>query len=349
MKIKLLVLCTMVAMASISCKKDTDGGGTTPLPDVELKSKVLLSGLILPWEILYGPDNMIWMTEKGGKISRVNPSNGQITPVLTIGDVIVKGEGGLLGMVLHPDFNTTPYVYVVYGYGNPYKNKVVRYTYGNNTLASPQVLLDQIPASSIHNGSRLLINGDKLFITTGDAADQTLPQNDNSLAGKILRINLDGSIPSDNPIANNAMWTKGHRNPQGLVMVGNKLFSAEHGPDVEDEVNIIEKGKNYGWPNIKTDIVAPIISWTPTIAPSGLTYYNSDYIPQFKNSLLVAILKDSKIVQLKLDDAQTKVQSSKDFYVKEYGRLRDFAISPEGKIYVCTSNGSDDKIVEISK
>lgn len=313
--------------------------------------------------MVYGPDHMIWFTEKAGKISRLNPQTGTIIPVFTIPDVRVNGEGGLLGMVLHPDFEGNPYVYVVYDYGTTYKGKVVRYTYVGGTLTNQIILLDQIPAASIHNGSRLLISGGKLFVSTGDASDQTTPQNINSLSGKILRINLDGTIPGDNPFANNPVWSYGHRNPQGLVQIGSKIFSSEHGPDSDDEINRIEKGRNYGWPNIKgfcnetneksfctlNNIVEPLIAWTPTIAPSGLTYYNADYIPQFKNSLLLALLKDSKLMQLKLDEAQTKIVSTQNFYVNEFGRLRAVCQSAEGKIYICTSNGSNDKIIEIGK
>ncbi|MFD2581020.1 PQQ-dependent sugar dehydrogenase [Pedobacter vanadiisoli] len=361
---KKILLCIFVVLFITTCKKSGDGGQDPGnLPDVELKAKVIASGLSLPWEIIYGPDHFIWFTEKAGKISRLNPSTGQVTPLLTISEVRINGEGGLLGMALHPDFAVNPFVYLIYGYGNTYKAKVVRYTYAGGNLTSPLVLLDQIPAASIHNGSRLLISDGKLFISTGDASDTANPQNVNSLAGKILRINLDGTIPADNPYPNNPVWSLGHRNAQGLIQVGNKIFSSEHGPDSDDEINIIEKGRNYGWPNIKgfcnesgeqsfcsaNNVAEPLINWTPTIAPSGLAYYNNDYIPQFKNSLLLAVLKGTKLMQLKLDDTQTKITATKDFYVNTYGRIRAVCQSPEGKIYICTSNGSDDKIVEIAK
>lgn len=354
-----LVFIFLLVISCSNCKKNN----LPVLPDVALKSRVVVSGLTNPWEMVYGPDNFIWFTEKSGKISRLNPETGQIIPILIISEVRSNGEGGLLGMVLHPDFTTSPYVYVAYDYGTTYKGKIVRYTHANGILISPLILLDQIPAASIHNGCRLLITENKLFITTGDASDTSTPQNINSISGKILRLNLDGSIPSDNPFPNNPVWSYGHRNAQGLVMVGSKMFSSEHGPNSDDEINIIEKGRNYGWPNIKgfcnesgetsfctiNNVVEPLINWTPTIAPSGLSYYNSDYIPQLKNSLLLALLKGSKLMQLKLDDSQTKIIGTKDFYVNEYGRLRAICQSPSGKIYICTSNGGDDKIVEISK
>lgn len=359
---KSILTCFIIVFFFAGCKKNSSNSDEN-LQEVELKTRTVTASLVNPWEMVYGPDNFIWVTEKAGKISRVDPASGQTTTLITISEVRSNGEGGLLGMVLHPDFNNNPFVYVVYCYGSNYMAKVVRYSFNNGTLINPQILIDQIPAASIHNGSRLVINNNKIFITTGDANDLSTPQNINSLAGKILRLNLDGSIPSDNPYPNNPVWSFGHRNAQGLVFVGSKLFASEHGPASDDEINLIERGKNYGWPNVAgfcnttteqafcatNNIVEPLIAWTPTIAPAGLTYYNSTYIPQFRNSLLLALLKDSKLMQLKLNDDQTKIESTTNFFVREFGRLRAVCQSPEGKIYICTSNGSADRIIEISK
>jgi glucose/arabinose dehydrogenase len=331
-----------------------------------IKDTILTSKLNHPWEILWGPDNFIWMTERSGKISRVNPATGALSPVTTITEVNAQSEGGLLGMVLHPNFSNTPQVFVAYNYmnGSTYQEKIVRYTYNGSTLTSPQIILDNIKASPIHNGCRLLITPDqKLFITTGDANDQTNPQNKSALNGKVLRLNLDGSIPADNPIAGSAIWSFGHRNPQGLVYANNILYSSEHGPSSDDEINIIEKGRNYGWPNVTgfcntmdeqsfcmpANVREPLKAWTPTIAPSGMDYYDNDQIPQWKNSLLLAVLKNSRLIQLKLNTAHTAIDSSFDFFANKYGRMRDVCISPEGKVYVCTDNGGDDKIIEVSR
>jgi aldose sugar dehydrogenase len=358
----LWLLLIVPAAASFHCKKNDNGGSPG---DVNIKDSVIVSGLTNPWEILWGPDNFIWMTQRGGQISRVNPASGAIIPVFTITEVVSNGEGGLLGMVLHPNFGTTPHVFVVYNYMNAgnYREKVVRFTYNGTTLTSPTPVIDNISASSIHNGSRLLINGDKLFITTGDASNTSLPQNAAAVNGKILRLNLDGSIPADNPVAANPYWSLGHRNPQGLVFANNKLYSSEHGPSSDDEINIIEKGRNYGWPNVPgfcdagaeqtfcsaNNVKEPIQAWTPTIATAGLDYYNHDEIPQWKNSLLLATLKDETLYQLKLDGSSSTVSSVTEFLNGDYGRLRDICISPAGKVYVCTSNGSNDKIIEIRK
>jgi len=357
---KKLVLMMGILLLGIACKKDKHNGEPNP---VALKTRVLATNLSLPWEIIYGPDGLIWFTEKAGKISRLNIESGQVSTLHSIAEVRVQGEGGLLGMALHPNFSANPYVYVVYGYGNPYQNKLVKFTYTNNSLENAETLLDHIPASGNHNGSRLLIVGNHIFITTGDATDTSTPQNVNSLAGKILRLNLDGSIPTDNPFPNNPVWSYGHRNAQGLVLVGNRLFASEHGPDSDDEINIIEKGRNYGWPNVKgkcnessettfcnqNNVAESIIEWTPTLAPSGMTYYNNDYIPQFKNSLLLAFLKGTRLMQLKLNEAQTGIVTTNDFYVGDFGRIRAVCQSPEGKVYFCTGNGTGDRIVELAK
>ncbi|TKC06119.1 PQQ-dependent sugar dehydrogenase [Pedobacter frigoris] len=360
----LLVASVALFLCLSSCKKKHSGNSGEELPDVELKTRVVTSALSHIWEMVYGPDQQLWITERLGKISRINPQSGTITPVYTISEVVANGEGGLLGMALHPQFNTTPWVFVVYNYGSPYKEKVVRFTYSGGTLTSPLVILDQIPASSIHNGSRLLITSDqKLLITTGDASVSSNAQDMNSLSGKILRINLDGSIPADNPVAGSRVWSLGHRNAQGLVEANGKLYASEHGPNNDDEVNLIAKGRNYGWPSVEgycntsgeqtfcaaNNVMEPMMAWTPTIATSGLTYYDSDFIPQWKNSLLLVSLKGARLTQLKLNQARDQVSGSKDFFLNEFGRLRAICQSPEGKIYLGSSNGNGDKIIEITK
>ena len=347
-----------------SCKKTKSDDSKEELPDVEMKARVLMGGLSHVWEMVYGPDDHLWITERSGKISRVNAETGEVTLLHTISDVVSTGEGGLLGMALHPQFNNNPWVYVVYNYGSPYREKVVRFTYSGGTLNSPLMIIDQIPAASIHNGSRLLITPDqKLLVTTGDASSASSAQNMNSLSGKILRLELNGNIPADNPIPGSAVWSSGHRNPQGLVMANGKLYSSEHGPNNDDEVNIIMKGRNYGWPNVEgvcntgaeqqfcntNNVVEPIMTWTPTVATAGLTYYNADLIPQWKNSLLLVTLKGSRLIQLKLNEAGDQITGSKDFFAGDYGRLRAICSSPDGKVYIASSGGNNDKIIEIAK
>jgi glucose/arabinose dehydrogenase len=357
----LLIIQSFVALQS--CKKSNQN--VEPPGAVEIRDSIIVQNLSNPWEILWGPDDHIWMTERAGKISRVNPSTGALIPVLTIAEVVSKGEGGLLGMVLHPNFLTTPHLFVVYNYNNGpvYREKVVRYTYNGTTLVDPVTIIDNISAANVHNGSRLLIIDNKLFITTGDAGNSRLSQNAASVNGKILRLNLDGTIPADNPVPNNPYWTLGHRNPQGLVFANNRLYSSEHGPSNDDEINIIEKGRNYGWPDVHgycagpieddfctaNNVANPIQAWTPTIATCGLDYYNSDLITQWKNSLLMATLKNARLYQMKLDETFSRITHTNEYFTNKYARIRDICISPAGKVYFCTSNLSNDKIVEISK
>lgn len=363
---KSLTLAVIAALLSFAACKKSSKIPDEVLTDATIDIQVLTQNLTHPWEIVWGPDNMIWMTERAGRISRVNPATGATTPVITIADVKSAGEGGLLGMALHPSFTANPHVFVVYNYdrSGTYMEKVVRYTYSGSILTNPTIILDNIPASNVHNGSRLVISSDlKLYITTGDAANQPSAQNLASVSGKILRLNLDGSIPSDNPIPGSPIWSFGHRNPQGLVIANGKLYSSEHGPDRDDEVNIILRNRNFGWPNVNglcdesgeqsfctaNNVAQPIMRWTPTIAVSGMDYYNNNAIPQWKNSLIMATLKDATLYQLKLNPAGDKVEETIKLFSATYGRLRDVCISPDGKVYVATSNGNNDKIIVLMR
>ena len=221
--------------------------------------KTLTNNLKTPWEILWGPDDMIWMTEREGKVSRVNPKTGEVSEIISISEVAEVGEGGLLGMAIDPDFSSNNFFYVAYNYyapGNQYREKIVRFTFNpaSGKADYPFILLDNISGASNHNGCRMIISPDKkLIFSTGDAQNTSTSQNLKSLSGKILRINLDGTIPEDNPLANSLIWTWGHRNPQGLAYSpdGKILYSSEHGPANDDEVNIIVKGGNYGWPQVE--------------------------------------------------------------------------------------------------
>ncbi len=365
---KLSTVVLVALMAFSQCKKsgNNNANNNPPPGPVTIKDSVIVQGLNYPWEILWGPDNFIWMTERGGKISRVNPATGTVSLLHTITDVVSTGEGGLLGMVLHPAFPATPYVFVAYNYtSGGYKEKVVRFTYTGTALTAQVTIIENITASSIHNGCRLLITPDlKLFITTGDAANQALPQNISSTSGKVLRLNLDGSIPADNPVGGNPYWSFGHRNPQGMAYANNILYSSEHGPSTDDEVNIIEKGRNYGWPNVPgfcdagaeqifcaaNNVKEPLKAWTPTVAVCGLDYYNNDLIPQWKNSLLMVALKEARLYQMKLNTSFTGITETNEYFINIYGRMRDICVSPGGKVYISTSNGgNNDRIIEVRK
>lgn len=369
-----LLFSTCVTVMMFSCKKDPaaappDNGNPTDSTDTTapaaLNTRVILNDLTFPWDIFYGPDDHIWMSEKGGRVSRVNPETGELIPLITIDDVLVRGEGGLLGIALSVPIDGVSYFFAAYNYqdGDDYKEKIVRYNYSQGALSQPVIIHDEVEGAGIHNGCRLVISPDgKLLATTGDASNTNLPQNFNSKNGKVLRINFDGTIPADNPDPTSSVWSIGHRNAQGLVFVHDSLYSSEHGPDSDDEVNMIHRGGNYGWPNVRgkcegdeesfcnaNNVIEPLLDWTPTIAVSGMEFYESDQIPQWKNSLLLCTLKDETLHQLKLNADGTEITGTDQFFRGDFGRLRDVCASPEGNVYVCTSNGTGDVLVEITK
>ena len=331
--------------------------------------KVLRKDLNYPWEILWGKDDHIWMTERGGRISKIDPNTGETIFSTTLTNVVTNNEGGMLGMVQHPDFLKNGLFYVVYDYrdeGN-YREKMVQMKFENNKVRVLMTLIDNIPAAAIHNGSRLWISSEpspKIFMTTGEAGTQPNAQKLNSLSGKLLRFNLDGTIPADNPFPGSPVWSYGHRNPQGLVVVNGIMYASEHGPDIEDEINIVEKKRNYGWPTVKgpcdqteekafcavNDVKEPIwSSGSSTIAVCGLDHYSNSRIPAWQNCLLMCTLKDASLRALHLSAGGRSISSQQTFFKNKFGRLRDLCISPSGKVYLCTSNGGNtDLLVEIS-
>lgn len=356
----------------LGCDSATDGSAQTP--NVELTSEVVATGLDTVWELVWGPDGFIWMTERAGRVSRVNPRSGLVTPV---GQIAVSeiGEGGLMGLALHPDFATQPWVYLAHTYNGPsgVRNRVVRARFDGTTLGAPEVLLADIPGSSIHNGSRLVVGPDRLlYVTTGDASDASIAQNRDALAGKVLRLTLDGQPAAGNPF-NTRIYSYGHRNSQGMVFAPDgSLYVTEHGPSDNDEVNRIEVGRNYGWPTVRgrcdgdigmaemsfcsaNSIAEPIAIWTPTIAPAGLAHYNANLIAGFRGSLLFATLKDEALYRLALSSDGRTVTSTQKLFADDFGRLRAVLVAPDGAIYLGTSNrdgrGSpaptDDRIIRI--
>jgi aldose sugar dehydrogenase len=333
---------------------------------------VVASNLNVPWDMAYGADGWIWFTELSGNIKKMNPDTYEVRQVYAIPDVVLFGFSvGLHSLVLHPDFNTNHYLYVHYTYSTT-TSKIVRYEYDvtNNTLINPTIILGSIPAGISHNGSRMVILNDKLFICLGDTyTNSPTAQNTATVNGKVLRMNLDGSIPADNPTAGSYMYTLGHRNPQGMCYGNGRLYSSEHGTGANDEINIIEPTRNYGWPTVEgvcntaaeitfctnNNVKEPIWSWSPSIAPCGIDLYQNTAIPEWDNSLLLAVLKNKQLIQLKLSADGATITQQNIYLTNTYGRLRDVLVIPDGRIFLCTSNrdyaGSpiavDDRIIEL--
>lgn len=349
---------------------------TIQLGESALKVEVLTDSLTVPWDLDVDSEGFLWVAEQEGKVSRINLQTGEQQYLLQILEVWKVRTSGLLGMVAHPDFSKNPFLYLNYTVKKDslIQSKLVRYTYKGDTLVEPKVLLE-IEGGTSHNGSRLAFGPDgKLYWATGDKHDYTYAQNRGKLNGKILRLNPDGSIPADNPDPTSAVWAWGFRNMQGLAFsTSGKLYTSEHGDAIEDEVNLIQKSGNYGWPAIegKHDLpdeiefaktyqtLEPIRSWTPVIAPAGMTYYGAETVPEWKNTLLLTTLKGKSLRILFLSADGLSIDSEEILFENRYGRLRDVALGPDGEIYLSTSNqdwnpqpgfplSGDDKILKIS-
>ncbi len=335
----------------------------------EFEVVTVAENLEIPWEIAFAPDGRILFTERVGNLRVIE--NGLLNPEPTTSIDVGAGEGGLLGLALDPSFEQNHFLYLYYTYFEfPFTyNKVVRYTEKDNALSDEVILIDKIPGAAWHDGGRLKFGPDeKLYITTGDAGNADSAQDLSSLGGKILRINSDGTIPSDNPFSGSMVFSYGHRNPQGIDWdpITGKLVASEHGPSGErgfahDEVNVIESGKNYGWPKViggehDPEFVDPIIhTGDDTWAPSGAVFYDSANIPEWENKYFIATLKGNHLRMLDFDVEANQVISSEAIF-SNYGRLRDASMGPDGNLYILTSNQdgrgtpaeNDDRILKIT-
>lgn len=336
---------------------------------------VIADSLFVPWELVWGPDDWIWVTERPGTISRINPQTGEkkVLLQLAIGD---RPEG-TQAMIVHPDQENYPYVFINYKCFNSDSiryNVVERYTYTGDTLIEPKRIME-FPAGRSHNGARLAFLGSEHVLwATGDQVEKEAPQDVNNINGKVLRFDLDGQIPEDNPIPGSYTYALGFRNMQGMIVTPKGvIYTSEHGDATEDEINRIVPGGNYGFPNIegkvdndleaafakKHQTLPPLISWTPTIAPAGLDYYAGNTIPEWHNSLLLVMLKGQGLRVLNLNEAGDAITGETVFLEKHYGRIRDICVSPSGDVYISTSNhdwnpmtepdGLDDRILRIAR
>lgn len=326
--------------------------------DVKSLSKlsVIAQNLEVPWALSFLPDNSILVTERPGRV-RLIDKDGKLKdgPIAVIDEVATVAESGLHGIVLHPNFPQLPYVYFYYTYQAEKEqalNRVARYQLKNNTLSDKKIIVDKIPGAPVHDGGRIKFGPDKfLYITTGDATNPSLSQDKNSLAGKILRVTDDGSPAPGNPFGN-LVYSLGHRNPQGITWDDtDRLWSTEHGSSGTDELNIIEPGKNYGWPDIRGDqkqegLVGSIIhSGSDTWAPAGAAYLNG--------SIFFAGLKGKALYKAKINGNHVTLT---EHFKSELGRIREVVVGPDNMLYITTSNrdgrgiptGGDDKIIKVN-
>ena len=337
MKMKItvaLMLCLVLFTLVIGCGTAPSPGSTVPMSVV-----TVATGLEAPWALVFLPDGGIILTERPGRIRLINAAGVlKQDPLLVVNDVAARGEGGLLGIAVHPDFPSNGFIYVYYTHeeqGTLY-NRVQRYLMEDDVLTADKIIIDNIPAGSIHDGGRIKFGPDGLlYITAGDAGNDEVAQDINALNGKILRVKDDGAIPADNPFPGSPVYSYGHRNPEGLAWdSGGNLWATEHGSSATDELNLIEPGKNYGWPVIRGDdaregMVTPVIhSGSRTWAPSGAAYWNG--------SIFFTGLRGESLFEAVLDGET--VTSLAAHFEGEYGRLREVVVGPDGFLYILTSN-----------
>lgn len=328
-------------------------------------------GLEVPWSMVFTSSNRMLVAERRGRIRVIE--NGVLLekPLHTFTQISTGGEEGLMSLTLHPDYARNAFVYAVYAYESRGEmfDRVVRFKDNGDSISDMVIVIDTIPAAQYHAGSRLAFGPEKkLYITTGDATNRDLAQKLDSLAGKILRVNDDGSIPSDNPFPNSPIWSYGHRNPQGIAWddKGN-LYETEHGPSGfdgpggGDEVNRIEKGGNYGWPLVSHEktregTIAPLSVYTPAEAPASALFYSGKIFPQFKNNLFFGALRGEGLWRIQFDPQNPdRILEQEKLFDGEYGRIREIAQDPDGFIYFSTSNRDgrgrvrtgDDKILKL--
>ncbi len=336
-------------------------------PGLGVKVDTVAENLSIPWSIDFAPDGRIFFSERTGTLNVIDGGVQKQIMTLDVGN----GEGGMLGIALDPNFETNHYIYIYYTYNELFaiKNKLVRYIESGNTLTEDKTLLDDIPGASYHDGGRIQFGPDgKLYITTGDAGEPNFSQSLDSVAGKILRINSDGTVPKDNPWKDSPVYSIGHRNPQGIDWDANgNLVATEHGPSgwrgsAHDEINVIIPGTNYGWPDVIGDetmegLQNPILhTGDDTWAPSGAEFYEGNKIPQWTGKYFVAALRGSHLHMIDFDLENNKVVSHEKLFQDEFGRLRDVQTGPDGFLYILTSNqdgrgspaNNDDRILRIT-
>ena len=350
--------------------------------------ETVAEGLEIPWDLAFAPDGRILITERPGRIRVFKDGVLLPEPYATL-DVAHVSEAGLMGIALDPDFLENGYLYVCYTYrnGGEMFNRIARLTDAHNQGTDHQPILDGIPGASRHDGCRIRFGPDGyLYATTGDATEPDLAQDLASLAGKVLRLVADGSVPLDNPFPNSYVYTWGHRNPQGLDWhpETGDLFITEHGPSRDDEVNLLEPGKNYGWPEVTgspghAEYVDSVLSLTPTVAIAGAAFVAGDKLPgSWQGNLVYAALKGSHLQRVVLEppeyrsvaSSQTLLQLPRveleppeyqvvdprlTLFPGEFGRLRAVVMGPDGYLYFTTSNRdgrgsprtSDDRLLRL--
>ncbi|MEZ4796721.1 MAG: PQQ-dependent sugar dehydrogenase [Flavobacteriaceae bacterium] len=373
MKSILYKLTILLIAFLISCKENKAKNDLTLNDKVTIKytHEVVVPDLVIPWGIAFLPDNSMLITEKEGKL--IHFKNNKKTEIKNLPEIKVQGQGGLMDVELHPDYKNNGWIYISYasaeGEGNGANTALMRFKIENGSAVEKKLLYKASPNSNRgqHFGSRIEFDNDGfLYFSIGDRGNREInPQNIERDCGKIYRLHDDGRIPIDNPFVKDrnaikAIFSYGHRNPQGMVKhpETGKIWTHEHGPRGGDEINIIESGKNYGWPVISyginysgtkfTDITRkegmeqPIHYWDPSIAPSGMEFITSDIYPGWKGNLLVGSLKFQYLNRCVIKNNKVVYEEK---LIEGLGRVREVKQGPDGYIYVGVENVGVVKII----
>lgn len=358
-------LAALIVMLSLTATTSADA------PDYKVET--FAEGISFPWSMAFLPDGSYLLTERGGQLRRISEHGEVSEPIGGVPPVFARSQAGLFDVLPDPDFADNGLIYLSYAHGDRTANtpRVARARLDGNRLEDLEVIFSGTPMqrTAAHYGGRLAFLPDgTLLFTTGDGFNhrEDAQRLDNT-RGKTIRMNPDGSIPADNPFVGDAealdsIWTYGHRNAQGLVVTPDgRVFQHEHGPQGGDELNRLEAGRNYGWPVITHGIdytgarispfteypgmEQPLVDWTPSTAPSGLTYYDGDAFPAWRGQLFVGALAERSVRRVALT-ADGAVDHGRVFEEEISSRVRDVRTGPNGFIYVLTDH-ADGKVLRI--
>lgn len=333
---------------------------------VAFTATALTDQLDMPWSFAFMPGGDILVSERGGSIKRLDPDSGELAPVSGVPEVFYKGQGGLLDIALHPDFPESPWVYLTYsapmGEGDS-TTRLARARLVGDRLGQVEVLYTTEPVKDTqkHYGGRLLFSDGYLYMTMGERGHRHLAQQLDNDFGKVLRFNADGSVPDDNPFvavpgAKPAIFTYGHRNPQGLDRhpETGEFWVTEHGPKGGDELNRLIPGANYGWPVItygeeyrggkigegtaKEGMEQPVYYYVPSIATGGLAFYHGDGFPAWRGDAFIGALRQFHLNRVAFgpDGSATEHRLLEDLGL----RVRDVKVGPDGNLYILNEQGS---------
>lgn len=341
----------------------------------DYKIETLASGLAFPWAMAFLTEGDILLTEREGRLRVIRAGKLDPVPVANVPEALVTGDGGLFDIVPDPHYEANGFLYLSYAHGTVEANatRVIRARLNGNELVDREIIFTAVPYKDVpnHYGARLaFLPDDTLLITTGDGFiyREEAQLLDNTL-GKTVRIRRDGSIPQDNPFVGKdgirpEIWTYGHRNPQAILVEPNsgRVYLHEHGARGGDELNLIEPGKNYGWPVITHGIdytfahvtpyqeypgmEQPLVYWVPSIAPAGMTWYDGDQFPEWRGNLLIAALVEKSVRRIILNNGQVVDQ---EILFSEIGeRLREVSTGTDGSLYILTDS-MEGRVLRVSK